>query len=161
MAKHSDPLANPADEGTQPPPGFEREPDAAATNYNGPTVPGAVKSVPGAGVVDTSTNAGPNIADPDADHPGKDVERTIRAMPGAERPGTTMSGVSSPPHQRGEGVVDTGDDPLATVEVTGGDDMAPASTPSDVVGPRPRGLNDPDIADPNYTAANKDRQGQT
>ena len=84
--------------------------------------------------------------------PGADACGAPQFAPGAKRRGTTTSGVASTPSQGGDGVVDTGRDPLATEAVTNGGTAAlNPPLPDDKPG-RSLAADVPGINDPNYSA---------
>ena len=135
--------------GKPPNPGFEQPAPPEATNHDHPAPPGLGAVVPGAGLVDPSDDAGPIETEPDhGQHrpfPGHGTG-PLNA-PNATRPGTTWSGIASPPDP-----ATSSSTTVVTEEVTEGGG-APLSVPSDTVGPQPASPGVPEVADPNYTAA--------
>lgn len=139
--------------GEKPDPGFEKEPPPEATNRDHVAPVGSRHAVPGAGVVSSGADAGPVEDDTDLEvphaHPGHG--RGPLNAPGATRPGTTRSGVSSVP----SGDWQPGGSESTSVpveEITDGGE-APLSVPTDSVGPQPGAPDVPELYDPNYTAA--------
>ena len=130
-------------------PGFEQTAPSEATNYDHPAAPGVRSVVPGAGLVGQTVDTGP--IETERDHgqhrpfPGHGTG-PLNA-PNATRPGTTWSGVSSPPDP-----ATSTSTTVVTEEVTAGGE-APLSVPTDTVGPQPASPGVPEVADPNYTAA--------
>ncbi|HEY2589449.1 MAG TPA: CBS domain-containing protein [Tepidisphaeraceae bacterium] len=140
--------------GTQPEPGFEPGPaPPEASNRDHAEPVGSRAAVPGAGVVRESADAGPVESDPDRGEARRFPGHGTGPLdaPGAKRPGTTSSGVASPPDP-----ATSTSNTAVTEEVTAGGE-APLSVPSDSVGPQPAAADVPEIADPNYTAASQAR----
>ncbi|HEY2589450.1 MAG TPA: CBS domain-containing protein [Tepidisphaeraceae bacterium] len=139
----------PAGYGRAPNPAFEQPAPPEATNHDHAAPPGTRAVVPGAGVVNPTDDAGPMETEPDHGQrrpfPGHGTG-PLNA-PNALRPGTTWSGVASPPDP-----ATSTSNTVVTEEATAGGG-APLSVPSDSVGPQPAAPGVREIADPNYTAA--------
>jgi CBS domain-containing protein len=152
MARHkgsSGKSTRPIVRGEKPKPGFERPAPPNETNRDHAAPPGSRVPVPGAGVIDPIDDAGPIETEPDhGQHrhfPGHG-KGPLNA-PNATRPGTTWSGISSPPDPA------TSTSTTAVTEEATEGGGAPLSVPSDSVGPQPPAPGVREVADPNYTAA--------
>lgn len=131
---------------------FEHEPAAESTNTQRRGRAGERASVPGAGIVRSGADAGPAKAragEPEQqNYPGKRAAHPTKRAPGARRPGTTRSGVSSTPTSRGGSDVRDLSEHNATETVTGGDSEAPLSAPGPMGPTGASGLRE--VADPNF-----------